>query len=150
MTESRPIPKLRLLTILAVGVYLQVGPVTHQALGMQKMPGFKTWRMYRGFGQDICRVRFYEQRPDGTRADIDRFEVLRTTRTEAPRYITFIPSEAQVARTGETLCRKLRRPADLRVDGDCGSMHTWRSMDRLEGVNLCTLDEPRFRALERR
>lgn len=126
-----------------------MGPLTHQGLGYPTRQGFKTWQMYSGFGQDICRARFFEHRPDGEVVALDRFEILGHTRDSAPRYVTFIPSLAQVARTGETMCRRMGKGLDLHVVGDCGSRDQWQPMSRLEGVNLCTLDERALKALDR-
>lgn len=97
--------------------------------------------MYRGFGTDICVATFEQRFLDGTRRPLDRFEVLRTSRRDAPHYITFIPSEAQVARTGATMCKRLEDRPRIYANGACGSRNWWRPMRRLSDLDLCTLTE---------
>lgn len=138
---SADLPWPRLAAVAAIFAALNAGPLISQGLGYPPVPGLKTWRMYRGFGADICIARFEDRRPDGTSAPLDRFEVLKTTRADAPRYITFIPSEAQVARTGKTMCRRMPGKPHVFVDGECGSRYHWQPMTRLADVDLCGLTE---------
>jgi hypothetical protein len=130
-------------------VFLNAGPVAGQVLGLGRLPLLKSWQMYRSFGADICVVRFEEETAGGQRRTLDRFEALRTSRQEAPRYITFIPSEAQVARTGATMCRRLPPPTrSIYASGRCGSRHWWRPLRRLADLDLCTLSEPDLEILD--
>ena len=148
MSQDRPIPWLRLLAILAVGTYLQIGPTLSQGFGLERHTGFKTWRMYRNFGRDICRVRYHQHLPDGEIVEKSRFEVLDYTYDEAPSYVQFIPSVAQVARTGRTMCHNLGNDVDLRVTGECGSIQEWRPLDVLADVDLCGLTQSELLALD--
>jgi murein DD-endopeptidase MepM/ murein hydrolase activator NlpD len=150
VSNPRPIPWLRLGLILGVGTYVQIGPVMTQGFGMDMHPYFKTWRMYRTFGRDICRVRFLEHLDTGDIVERDRFEVLGTDFESASRFVSFIPSETQVARTGKTMCRSLGRDAELRVTGECGSLYEWRPLARLADQNLCEMSEADLRLLDQR
>ena len=140
MPEPRTIPWLRLAAIIAVGTYVQIGPVRTQLLSLQRLPYFKTWMMYRSFGRDICRVQFYEG-PRDDRMARDRFEVLSETWESGPEHIRFIPNVAQVARTGRFMCRHMKPETVLSVTGECGSNFAWRPLEQLADINLCALSE---------
>jgi hypothetical protein len=138
---------MRLATLVVVGTYVQLGPIWTQLLSQPRQPYLKTWTMYRGFGQDICRVKFDERQGDAV-VERDRFKVLSQTWASSPAHIKFIPSVVQVARTGLTMCRHLGAGADLRVTGECGSDRGWRPLRQLADVNLCELSEAQVLKLQ--
>ena len=140
MTGTRPIPWLRLAAILAVGVYVQVGPIGTQLFAMKRSNYFKTWMMYRSFARDICRVKYVEHSPEGP-VQRDRMEVVAETWEAAPGHIKFIPNPAQVARTGRFMCRRIGPGTHLTVTGECGSHFSWKPLARLEGLDLCKLTD---------
>lgn len=146
MTPSRKIPRARLAAILIVGIYIQIGPIRSQAFHYPRAPFFKTWQMYRTFARDICRVEFEEHRATGPVVR-NRFETLSQTWDTSPPHIKFIPNRAQVARTGRTLCKKVGPDTHLTVTGECGSIYTWRPLDALADVNLCTMTDDDLKAL---
>ena len=147
MSDTRPIPWLRLITILTVGFYVQIGPVMTQGLGFETHPAFKTWRMYRTFGRDICRVRFFEHSREGEVTEINRLEVLANENGTVPRYIRFIPNEAQVVRTAKTMCKRLGESTHIQVSGECGTIQTWRPLDSTD-QNVCDMSESAIEELD--
>jgi hypothetical protein len=128
--------KRRALLFAAALVFFNVGPAFTWATGIRVVP---FWQMYNAYGQRICRVELHELRDDGTRAPVDRFAALGTTRTDARRRVRRVEDEDDARWLARRLCRGPLRGRDLRMSVDCGHADGWRHLDVFDDVNACAL-----------
>lgn len=130
-------PRLRAVIWLLIAAFMFGGPFYRQALGGQNKK-IRRWAMYRYFGVDVCRVQYFEVRPDGSKEPIDRlgdlgYEDWRDTPRKTVRRLSG-PDAAR--RQGAQLCRK-RDAEDIRMNLYCGKKDRgWVLREKGED-NLC-------------
>jgi hypothetical protein len=79
------------------------------------------WDMFHRKGVGVCDAEFL----DGNLAPLDRFALLSTTRTTAPRPVRRMDGIADVDDVTRRLCRVMGKDADVRVRGRCATSHGW-------------------------
>lgn len=118
--------RLRLAAFVVLAAFIVLGPLYRQVLHGE-LRVFRSWRMFRGLGHDICDVRYFRLLPDGRAVDVDRYALLGVARPpHAPKDIRMIESAAAAEGLARQLCERL--PAgerDLRMIARCGSRAGW-------------------------
>lgn len=118
--------RLRLVAFAVLAAVIVLGPFYRQVLHGE-MRAFRSWRMFRGLGHDVCDVRYSRVMPDGRAMDVDRYTLLGVARPpHAPRDIWMIESMAAAAELAQRLCEHLPpTERDLRLAARCGSRAGW-------------------------
>lgn len=131
MASSRA--KLRLGVLVAIGAYLHLGAALDLFGG--QTPGWtQPWRMYHGYGVDVCDVRFYDVATDPD-TPLDRYEALGVDFWQSFSRDRRMGNADEIREQARRICRR-NRITDLRAEARCGSRTGWRPlMDR--GQNLC-------------
>lgn len=122
--------RLRTIVGWAIVAYLVGGPFLVQVVGVQTFV-VPRWRMYTGFGTDICVVSYTA---DGQ--PVDRAVALGyDDASDLPRKQRGLADFEAVHRQSRALCRRLG-DVDLRVDARCATRGGWVHVAR-GGVNAC-------------
>lgn len=147
MTTDRVV-LLRGVVFAVLAAAMLVGPIHNQILLQHYHPIFKPWRMYYGFGTDLCEVTYVQVAADGQTRVLDRYALLGFDPwTTAPRDVRTLPDGPTIGRVGKQLCEALpaRRP-EVRATARCASIHGWTpAMDR--ELDLCSLGKRQIEGL---
>lgn len=118
---------LRLIGLLAGATCLLIGPVSNQLFGVPAGPVFRFWRMYGGFGANVCDVRFTQHVEDGSSTAIDRIVMLGyESWGKAPFSLQRIPNKAGIDQTADALCERLPRDRAVYAVARCGHPRGWQ------------------------
>lgn len=140
MSNEAPFPWFRAAVFLALCGVMIAGPVHNQVLYRRYHPYLKPWRMYFGFGTDLCEVTYVQRSRDGQERPLDRYELLgHADWYRAPEPLRKLPDGPTIGRIGKKLCTALpARHPDVRAHARCASIHGWQTA--MEGEqNLCEL-----------
>ncbi len=87
----------------------------------------RVWSMFSARGIGFVEARFFQLMPDGTRRDLDRFELLGYHRPrKAPGWLWRLADRGKVRNTVTLLCVKLGPGADVRVISRRATTRGWR------------------------
>jgi len=101
------------------------GPYYRQVAGGD-FPLFRQWAMYGGYGNGIADPTFFIVNPDGTRTELDHFEILGyQAPLDTPRHIRRIDGHTGIYKLGNLLREKLPPDTDLRVTCRISSAGGW-------------------------
>ena len=132
--------QLRLAAFAALAAFIVLGPFYRQVLHGE-VRAFRSWRMFRGLGHDICDVRYSRVLPDGRAMDVDRYALLGVARPpNAPKDVWMIESTGAAETLAQRLCERLPpTERDLRVVARCGTRTGWLPVS--DGSrNVCALE----------
>jgi hypothetical protein len=118
-----------------------IGPPFYKQVLHGKSRHARAWVMFSGIGLNAVDARFYEQLPDGTRRELDRFEDLGSKRPKSPRKRR-LRGQRATRGIARQLCRKLGSDADVRVVARRATRGGW-VVDYDGESNLCTTAAPR-------
>lgn len=135
-----PIPIPRLILFLTLAVYMVLMPGLTHVFGV-RTPAVRSWRMFHGYGNDVCEVRFSTVK-GGATTPIDRCEVLGYTGcSAAPAGVRLLHDRDAVLTQAKKICGKLEPGTELRGVARCGGEEGWKT--RFSGQqDLCTLAPP--------
>jgi hypothetical protein len=130
---------LRALVFITLAVVIAAGPYLRQVRHMD-LPWLGQWVMFVGYGLDVCDVRYYAQHTDGTREELDRYELLDLRPETAPHSVRTVGNLAAADRLGQRLCKADGHPEpDIRLWARCATRQGWKREDAWRR-NLCTLE----------
>jgi hypothetical protein len=136
--RSRPtVPMLRAVFFLCCAAFIVLAPAYVQVLGNKKSY-LPRWEMFSLSSLNIYGVKYETAAPDGTRRELDRFQLLGYERPEtAPRQVRFIKSPGEARAVASLLCNKLGPGAVLYMQLLDARRSGWRVVDR-GTTNVCT------------
>ena len=140
MSEHPPFPWLRASLFVGLCGAMLVGPISNQVFGQHYHRFFKPWRMYFGYGTELCEVTYVQLAKDGQQRELDRYDLLGHRKWfRAPASVRHLPDGPTIGRIGKQMCEALpvRKP-DVRARARCASIRGWQPAMDLE-QNLCTL-----------
>jgi len=140
MRSPLPSPWIRRIVFVLVAAAIVFPPFRHQVLDLRANPWLRTWRMYYGYGVDICEVEYVRIKRSGEAVGLNRYEVLDYPRWyDAPTDVRNLPDGPAIGRVARQMCDRFPGTrTDIRAKARCGSRRGWVAfMDR--EVNLCAL-----------
>lgn len=151
VNNERPYPWLRALVFVGLTLAMAAGPFLNQVLQHRYSPLFKPWRMYFGFGIELCEVTYIQVSQDGQERVLDRYDLLgHQPWTAAPASVRNLPDGPTIGHVAQQLCDALpaRRP-DIRARARCAGVRGWSpAMDANQ--NLCRLGPRQIEGLRPR
>lgn len=139
-SPTQPFPWFRALVFAGLTVAMCVGPVNNLVLGNPWHRFFKPWRMYYGFGTDVCEVTYVQVSPTGEERTLDRYAVLDVPDPRrAPEDLRNLPDGPTIGRVAQRMCDALpgRRTA-IHARVRCAAVRGWKPFPELDR-DLCAL-----------
>ncbi len=145
---SAPFPWPRAVAFATLTLMMLAGPTHNQVLRQPYNSYLKPWRMYYGFGDDLCEARFIQTARNGQTRVLDRYEVLGYADwKKAPTEVRNLPSGPAIGRVARRLCEAL--PAKLphiHAEVRCASTRGWQPAQS-DFQDLCRMSQTEIRAL---
>ena len=99
-----------------------IGPVSRQFLGSTNRY-LRPWRMYSGYGRNICDVKYYLTENKKDFVSLDPYEFIKSDDwLDAPRKIKNLRNPKQVKLKAKKMCELIPEGQFLYVKAKCGQM----------------------------
>ena len=111
---------IRLLIFIAAFSGMLIGPVSRQFLGSTNRY-LRPWRMYSGYGRDICDVEYYLTENNKDFVKLDPYEFIKSEDwLDAPKKIKNLRNPKQVMLKAKKMCKLIPEGQFLYVNAKCG------------------------------
>ncbi len=113
---------IRLLIFIAAFSGMLIGPVSRQFLGSTNRY-LRPWRMYSGYGRDICDVEYYIKENNKDFVKIDPYKFLKSENwLDAPKKIKNLKNPKEVKLKSKKICELIPEGQFLYVKAKCGQL----------------------------
>jgi len=118
---------IRFLVFVGAFSAMLVGPVSRQFLGSTNRY-LRPWRMYSGYGRDICDVKYYLTKNKKDFITLDPYKFIKSDNwLDAPKKIKNIRNPKEVVLKAKKMCELIPEGQFLYIKAKCGQMRKgWR------------------------
>ena len=97
-----------------------IGPVSRQLLGSSNQY-LRPWRMFSGWGRNICDVKYYLTENNIDFVSLDPYQFMKSDNwLDAPRKIRNLKNPKQVKQKAKKMCKLIPEGQTLYVESKCG------------------------------
>ena len=113
---------IRLLICIVAFSGMLIGPVSRQFLGSTNRY-LRPWRMYSGYGRDICDIEYYLKENNKDFVKLDPYEYIKSEDwLDTPRKIKNIRNPKEVKLNAKKMCELIPEGQFLYVKAKCGQL----------------------------
>ena len=136
---------IRLLIFIAAFSGMLIGPVSRQFLGSTNRY-LRPWRMYSGYGRDICDVEYFTTENNKDFVKLDPYEFIKSEDwLDAPRKIKNLRNPKQVKLKAKKMCELIPEGQFLYVKAKCGQLRKgWKIIINNRSKPFCAKKKTNF------
>ena len=111
---------IRLFIFITAFSGMLIGPVSRQLIGSSNQY-LRPWRMFSGWGRNICDVKYYLTDNNMDFISLDPYEFMKSDNwLDAPRKIRNLKNPKQVKLNAKKMCKLIPEGQTLYVESKCG------------------------------
>ena len=123
-----------------------IGPVSRQFLGSTNRY-LRPWRMYSGYGRDICDVKYFLTENNKDFVSLDPYGFIKSDNwLDAPKKIKNLRNPRQVLQKAKKMCELIPEGQSLYVKAKCGQLRKgWRIIIDNRSKPFCSSKKINFK-----
>ncbi len=137
---------IRLSIFIAAFSIMLIGPVSRQFLGNTNRY-LRPWRMYSGYGRDICDVEYFLTDNNKDFVKLDPYEFIKSEDwLDAPKKIKNLRNPKQVKIEAKKMCKLIPEGKLLYVKAKCGQLRKgWKIIINNRNRPFCSTKKINFK-----